>query len=264
MAQTTDFPDTGDLTDNVFLPRFSPICASGFEMSEGCQAIRNREIVDASEPPWRAVGRVNYASINVRSYCTGTLVSDRVVVTAAHCLYNFARKIWIPPKSIRFAAGYQRGSAEAVSSVDRYVMDPVNDPTRRDFLAWPRQDWAILILSDPIGAEVGVIPPLWRTADQLPPPDVTLAGYSGLREHVLSLARDCGTGRFDSDSQTLVQFCSAMSGDSGAPIIATPDGKPSLAAILTGVLPRAEGFFSVGIPVANFEAELRATLNATR
>jgi len=38
--------------------------------------------------PWRAVGKLQAASTNLRVLCTGTLVGPSIVLTAAHCVYN--------------------------------------------------------------------------------------------------------------------------------------------------------------------------------
>jgi hypothetical protein len=44
--------------------------------------------IDLDAVPWRAVGKLQAASINLRASCTATLVGPSTVVTAAHCVFN--------------------------------------------------------------------------------------------------------------------------------------------------------------------------------
>ena len=45
----------------------------------------NRVMVDSKAYPWTAVGRLNKKG---RSFCTGTVVGPKLVLTAAHCLWD--------------------------------------------------------------------------------------------------------------------------------------------------------------------------------
>ncbi len=260
LAENALIPNAGELHDDFFLPELDSLCRVGEKLPQGCQAISEREVVDSSVSPWKAIGRVNFGSTQISQYCTGTLLSERIVLTASHCLYNFPRKSWIPTQSIRFVAGYQRGAGEAVSEVTRYVLDPVQDIRSRDFRARQSQDWALLVLKDPIGRETGFLTPHLMDPSELEGATFTLAGYAALRPHVLSIANDCGTSEYSADHKIILQKCSAMLGDSGAPILASVNGKKAVVGVFSGAVSSQSKYLSVSIPMSNLETALMLEL----
>lgn len=240
-----------------FLPALDAVCALGRTMSEGCEAIRAREIVNATVAPWRAIGRVNFASTQIRQHCTGTLISERVVLTAAHCLYNLPRKAWIPPQSIVFVAGFQRGSGVAVSRGKHFILDEEQDANSRNFQASPDRDWALLVLEDPIGKDVGYLDVIQLDPSAAKHTDLMLAGYSGLRPNVLSLAADCGQTLAGS-TDVFLQSCSAMSGDSGAPLLLHKDGKYYVVGVFSSIVGWGDSYASLSVSAASFLDALHA------
>ncbi len=237
--------------------RGSSVCGIKQNFGAGCDGIRKRAILDASSAPWRAIGRVNFASTQIRSHCTGTLISENRVLTAAHCLFNHQRKSWIPPSSLRFAAGYERGGAAAVSTVERYEIDPFHDRESREFRSVASKDWAVLILSEPIGNTTG-----YAELSNVPEQDVangpiSLAGYAGLRPQVLSHATNCGETSFRHGQGVFRSQCAVMQGDSGAPIFVMENGTIKIIAVLSAVAVSGQGLFNIAVPVSSVPAEVQ-------
>ncbi|MDU8926524.1 trypsin-like serine protease [Alisedimentitalea sp. MJ-SS2] len=201
----------------AFSPALDGICSLGNTRAIGCDAIRAREIVDASDPQWSAIGRVNYASGDLRSHCTGTLVSNRTVLTAAHCLWNATRKRWIPAESLQFVPGYQRGQGLATSGVDSIILAPQIDTAAPRLRITPSHDWALLILSEPLGNRFGTIRLFGGRLRASTQGTALMPGYASLSPHVLRVAHDCDHPL--PVSGQLLAACSAMPGDSGAPLL---------------------------------------------
>lgn len=175
---------------------------------------------------WHAVGRLN---IGTNSFCTGSLIAEDVVLTAAHCLFDRDTGERIDDGSIEFLADWRAGRAAAYRGVRRSIVHPDFTFTSDNFATRVSHDLAILELDRPIrnstikpfsthpgpreGDEVGVVSYAQDRADS-----------PSLQEVCHVLARQRGS---------LVLSCDVDFGSSGAPVFVIEDGSPKIVSLVS-------------------------------
>src|SRR5262245_59103695 len=92
------------------------------------QDMAPRTRVDVRQPPWTGVGKLQAVGGSLRVTCTAAIVSERTVLTAAHCLYNPRTRRYFPADSLHFLAGYE-GAAYGAAAKGVDLMTPADfDP----------------------------------------------------------------------------------------------------------------------------------------
>jgi protease YdgD len=171
----------------------------------------DRVVVEADGMPWSAVGRLAFRR---GGHCTGALVSPRVVLTAAHCLFaEAAGRLYDPP--VRFDAGYADGGALAGSRVRSFWVAPGFDYRQSaESAALDRFDYAFILLDEPIGGRTGFF------GIGMPDPGggaVTQAGYAADRPEQMTAHVGCHVLGLYEDL-TLAHDCDTAIGNSGSPL----------------------------------------------
>jgi len=183
--------------------------------------------------PWprAAIGRLDRAD---GGHCSGTLVGTRLVLTAAHCVFDSETRQRLDPDGLTFFAGWRRGAYAARATVQAirlppgYQYDPAPESAQAAGL-----DAALLVLARPPG-----LTPLQLRGGPAGGAPFQAIGYprpvtsAQWRQHGCTIAR-----RTPGESHWFTT-CFAFSGNSGAPLL-SENHPPEVLGILIGRASRA-------------------------
>ena len=174
----------------------------------------DRVLMDTGTFPWSVIG---YVTFDEGGTCTASLVADRVVVTAAHCISEDGRIL----ADGEFQTGEDLPGGPRTARVVDFLLDPRwNEEVFSSGDTQDGTDWALLRLDRAIGEELGHLGvlDLDRASQREQRGRLWQAGYSWDTGTNLSGDPDCRILEFHRDN-TMSHDCDTTRGDSGSPFM---------------------------------------------
>jgi V8-like Glu-specific endopeptidase len=202
---------------------------------------------------WEAVGRLD---IDGKGFCTGTLISEDLVLTAAHCMFETNGGPAVDLSRIEFRAGLRNGRPEATRRVRNAVVHPQypNDvDTHADSV---RYDVALVQLDRPI--RPSQIEPFEISSSLSNGVEIGVVSYAQDRAESPSLQEVCNV--LGEQNGTLVMSCEIDFGASGSPVFRNESGVPRLVSVFSAMVEIDGETVSLGTDLAAPIATLRAAL----
>ncbi|SMO78937.1 protease YdgD [Ruegeria faecimaris] len=202
---------------------------------------------------WEAVGRLD---IGAEGFCTGTLIAQDLVLTAAHCALDKRTGQPYGPGQVTFRAGLSDGTALADRKVVQIAAHP--DYTRFAQLSPDavRVDVALMRLDQPI--PYSVADPFALHNGRVAGDEVSLASYGRGRSNAITRERSC---KILQRYQGLITFnCDITFGSSGSALLARNGPRWQILSVVSAVGTDGRQKVGFGMELQEIVADLKATL----
>jgi V8-like Glu-specific endopeptidase len=240
----------------------------GRQGTRGVIGTDDRRPMISKKYPWSAIGRVQGLNAGGQGYhCTGTLVSEDVVLTNSHCVVD-TKTHQINPK-IAFLPNLIDGAVQDKNDI-AYATNIYAGTDFKDqsFV----NDWALIKLDKPIGKKYGYLG--WKSfssetlvqnrkkyffvgySGDFPKPGV----YEDLKAGKgFTAAVQGGCSITGEEGGVLLHNCDTAGGSSGGPIITWIDRKPYIVALNNAEIKSRDGrgIVNLGVKISQVEEAIK-------
>lgn len=201
---------------------------------------------------WEAVGRLDIAD---KGFCTATLITEDLILTAAHCVFDRDGSL-ISPERITFNAGMRNGRADAYRGIRRLAAHPLYEFGSGRIATEVARDIAVLELDRPIRASWVRPLPL----GQMPASgaQVGVISYARDRAEAPSLQNLCNV--IGTQENIWVFSCDVDFGSSGSPVFHMENGQIQVVSVISAMSDLEGQKVALGVPLASIFDETRAAL----
>ncbi|WP_119302958.1 trypsin-like serine peptidase [Dongia deserti] len=223
----------------------------------GIEGADDRTPIDNETWPWIALGRINR---EIGGHCTGALIAPNLVLTAAHCLYNFRDQRWTIPMEVHFVAGYHRGAYRAHAKGRDFTISPKWKPGDAKDESNIGNDWALVELERSLAIQPVELSSLSfeQMKRAVEDGELTIAGYNGDYAEILTQHHGCQLIAKVENGHLLLHDCDATYGTSGAPLLLVTPAGAEIIGLQSAIVTLEDGrSFGAAVPIEAFRKAAR-------